>query len=154
MRKRLLTVLVVRHSRPRFRKLQVSYAFAICAVGVVALLLAAGLVAPGMFFKVQTQAVALDHLRHENEKLWNEKGYFEGALNQMASRIDVFEDQAGRNKREGEAVEPDEDFLFALEQGMPPAGGLGVGVDRLAMMLLGSETIRDVIFFPTVRPKE
>lgn len=73
-------------------------------------------------------------------------GYNE--LNDPLLQDERLRDQAGED-----AMKLDEDFLRALEHGMPPAGGMGVGIDRLVMMLTGAESIRDVILFPQMKPK-
>ena len=73
-------------------------------------------------------------------------GYSE--QNDPVAQRAALEQQAG-----GEQQKLDEDFLTALEHGMPPAGGIGIGIDRLCMMLLGQETIRDVILFPQLKPR-
>ena len=73
-------------------------------------------------------------------------GYTE--LNDPAVQRERLEEQAG-----GEIQDIDEEFLLALEYGMPPAGGIGVGIDRLIMMLTGAESIRDVVLFPQLKAK-
>lgn len=74
-------------------------------------------------------------------------GYSE--LNDPDIQRERLEHQSG-----GETQKLDEDFLGALEYGMPPAGGVGIGIDRLVMMLTGAESIRDVLLFPHMRTRE
>ena len=73
-------------------------------------------------------------------------GYSE--LNDPIVQRQRLEDQAGEEKQN-----IDDDFLTALEHGMPPAGGIGIGIDRLVMMLTGAESIRDVVLFPHMKPR-
>jgi len=75
-------------------------------------------------------------------------------LNDPIEQRQRFLEQQKQRHAEGEPVEVvDEDFLLALEYGMPPAGGLGVGIDRLVMLLTGQQSIREVILFPQLKEK-
>jgi lysyl-tRNA synthetase class 2 len=74
-------------------------------------------------------------------------GYSE--LNNPIVQRERLEHQAGE-----ETQKIDEEFILALEHGMPPAGGIGIGIDRLIMMLTGAESIRDVILFPQLKRKD
>ncbi len=74
-------------------------------------------------------------------------GYSE--LNDPLIQRRRLEEQSGE-----ETQNIDEDFLLALEHGMPPAGGIGIGIDRLVMMLTGADSIRDVVLFPQMKPRD
>ena len=84
-----------------------------------------------------------------------EMGCAYSELSNPLEQLERFEAQgADREKGDDEAQMLDEDFILALENGFPPTGGMGMGIDRLAILLTNADTIRDVIAFPTLRKKD
>ena len=74
-------------------------------------------------------------------------------LNDPDLQEELFSKQLAGLSKEDSMARMDHDFIRALRHGMPPAGGLGVGVDRLVMLLTNSQSIREVVLFPLLRPE-
>ena len=110
---------------------------------------------PVFVVDIFTELCPLAKTKKDNPLLTDRFELFLGGM-EVANAYSELNDPIEQRKRfEGQAEgKTDEDFVRALEYGMPPAGGLGIGIDRLVMIFTNSPSIRDVILFPQLRPEE
>ena len=121
------------------------------------------LVQPTFLIDYPVEISPLAKTKPDNERIVERFEAYAGGM-EIANAFTELNDPMEQRKRfiqqqeeyqaQGEEVgEIDEDFLLAMEHGMPPTGGLGVGIDRLVMLLTGQESIREVILFPQLKEK-
>ena len=115
-----------------------------------------GLVQPTIVYDYPIELSPFARLTNDDETLTERFEYFAGGmeLGNAFTEINDAEEQLARFEAQSEHVEGergDPDYVEALSYGMPPTGGLGLGIDRLTMLLSGRDTIRDVILFPALR---
>jgi len=111
------------------------------------------LIEPTILYDYPVELSPLARRKEGEEGIVERFEYFVGGieLGNAYSELNDAEEQAARFAEMGA---DDPDYVEALSYGMPPTGGLGLGIDRLSMLLTGNETIRDVILFPALRPTD
>jgi lysyl-tRNA synthetase, class II len=111
------------------------------------------LIEPTILFDYPVELSPLARLKEGEEGIVERFEYFAGGM-ELGNAYSELNDALEQATRFAEMGAEDPDYVEALSYGMPPTAGLGLGIDRLSMLLTGRETIRDVILFPTLRPTE